>query len=703
MRDWLWPLAVAVVVALIWLGYYERWTVASWRVPLDYSGDSLEMLARIRLVMDGEIGPMHNEDIQRLGAPLGTDWTAYPASDKWLLQLCGWVARSIGLMETANLALLLAHVTSALSFYFCARQLRYPRVWVAVGAVLYANLYLMFARGLPHLLLVFSWTVPCVLLVAWWLARSRRLRRRWVVVVLVAAGLGVSNPYNLFFGLQLWGWSLVAQWFGRRRVENFAVGAGAILVAVVAFGVSNASYFTHAWQDEMRPVLARNYGGTEQFALKPIELIIPPPDHRFGAGAALGKRYLRWSEWRGEAFSPYLGVVGATGLAWLLGAALVALLKGRNARVPGMALQAGWVLGFASVGGITNVMSFFLGLHVFRATNRFSVFLAALALLFLVGQLSRMSIRRRWPAWASAGVAFLLLAVGLYDQVPRMAKRDRAELIQREWQSDLAFGRELEKRLPPGATVFQLPVLLFPEGPTPGRMRAYGHFRPYLVTDTLRFSYGALKYRPRQQWQLDLEQLPPAELVQELERLGFAALYLNRRAYPDSGAGLIQSLGELGYTDKIPSELGGQIVVLLRPSANPEMPLARAPTPGAGWYFTPEDDQAEQRWAYGPASLVYHNPFDRPLAVRAAVTVSAPARRKLTITLNEVVLQTAPLDDAPHRIDLGTILLAPGRNTLRLTSNRAPLRLSDERFGLRDFSLHGIEWVIDEQAGAQGR
>ncbi len=223
------------------------------------------------------------------------------------------------------------------------------------------------------------------------------------------------------------------------------------------------------------------------------------------------------------------------------------------------------------------------------------------------------------------------------------------------------------------------------------------------MTDTLRFSYGALKHRPRQQWQLDLEQRPPAELVRELERLGFAALYINRRAYPDSGAGLIRSLGELGYTDKIPSELGGQVVVLLRPSANPEMPLARGPTPGTGWYFTPDDDRAEQRWAYGPASLVYHNPFDRPLAVRAAVTVSAPARRTLTITLNEVVLQAAPLDDAARRIDLGMILLAPGRNTLRLTSNRAPLRLSDERFGLRDFSLHGIEWTIDEAAHDRGR
>jgi hypothetical protein len=231
LRGWLWPLAVAVVVALIWLGYYERWTVASWRVPLDYSGDSLEMLARIRLVMDGEIGPMHDEDIQRLGAPLGTDWTAYPASDKWLLQLCGWLARSIGLMETANLALLLAHVTSALSFYFCARQLRYRRVWVAAGAVLYANLYLMFARGLPHLLLVFSWTVPCVLLVSWWLARGRRTRCEQSLQPLLrfaAVGLGDRGAVV---------WTAPAGKFCSRHGRNRGRAGGVLGVERVLFHV----------------------------------------------------------------------------------------------------------------------------------------------------------------------------------------------------------------------------------------------------------------------------------------------------------------------------------------------------------------------------------------------------------------------------------------------------------------------------------
>ncbi len=703
LSSFFWPLAVAGFITLVWVAHYERWTLASWQSPIDYSGDTLELLARIRLAMDGETSSWSGDQvIERLGAPLGADWSAYPASDKWLIQLCGWLARWLGLMETTNYALLLAHVTAGLSFYACVRQLGHRRLWVATGAVLYANTYMMFARGLPHLLIVFSWSVPCVLLVAWWLARNVRLKGKRAVILAIAFTLGVSNPYNLFFGLQLWSWAVIAQWLGRRRSENIPWGLLAISVALAAFAISNASYLQRTLDDEARPVLVRNYGGTEQFALKPIELLIPPPDHRIDACASLGRRYVRWSEWRGESFSPYLGWIGAVGLIGLIGTALAGILRNQRNQIPGTALQAGWVLAYASIGGLTNVVSFFIGLHVFRATNRFSIFLSAIALTFLVGWLSRRSLRYTWPRWASVSLAAWLLLIGLLDQVPQRPMQDRVKRVRQEWSGDKAFGQKLEARLGPRAAVFQMPVMLFPEETPPGKIRPYGHFRPYLVTDTLRFSYGALKHRPRQQWQLDAERMPPAELVRALEKWGFSALYLNRDGYADRGEALLRALHDLGYTEKIEGALGKQITIPLRPHASPTPPLALQPNLGSGWYYADTPLNTEQpRWAHGNAVLIYHNPFDRPLLVRAALILSSQSARNLTVMSETQTVATEPLLSTPRRIELGDIWLKPGRNNLRLNTDRPAERVTHERFGLRALALHAIEWTTLPDAERQ--
>ena len=56
-----------------------------------------------------------------------------------------------------------------------------------------------------------------------------------------------------------------------------------------------------------------------------------------------------------------------------------------------------------------------------------------------------------------------------------------------------ALTHDLETRLGPNALVFQLPAPPFPEAGTVATMTDYEHFLPYLTSDNLRFSYGALR------------------------------------------------------------------------------------------------------------------------------------------------------------------------------------------------------------------
>ena len=690
---------LALVVTLIWCAHYDRWTLASWSIPTEYRGDSLEILARIAAAAEGDTKPLQPQMISRLGAPFGANWSAYPSSDLLLLLAIGQVARVIGVFPAANLALLLATVTSALAFYGCARWLRARWEWAFAGALLFAFTFQTFHRGLSHLFVVFSWTVPVGLLAAGIIAGSRRLRLPgWGAgfCVLTAIAIGVGNPYTLFLFLQLLGWAVIAQWLGPRRRENLITGGLAIVVAIAAFLIVESHVWLFTPDTAANSPIVRNYGGTERYALKPLELLLPPAGHRWDAFAFFGHRYVRWSDWRsGEAFAPYLGVVGIAGFGWLAFLALRAVL--RRQRVPAVALPAGWIMAFSSVGGITNIVAFFTGILLFRATNRFSIFLSAIVLMFVVSRMTRWwSVRPR--SWSFAAAA-AVVAIGLLDQLPKAPGLEKQRRIAQRIQVDRELGEMLEGRLPQGAMVFQLPVMAFPESPPAHELGDYEHFRPYLATQSLRFSYGMLKGRSRGRWQRDAENLPTGEFVEKLERYGFSALYFNRRGFKDRGQKLLSELNAIGRTRRIEGKSGEQVVVFLQPSSNAELPMAVTLTFGRGWHSA---QPGEARWAFGPAAGSYYNPYPTAITVNLRLVMSGVGRREVRIALNGAEIHRHSVSDVRTTLAL-RVTLQPGINRFDLNSPEAPVRISNERGQLRSFAVHEVAFSREESARPTAR
>lgn len=680
--------ALATAIAALWMWHYQMWTGADWRVPLDYGGDAHEILTRIKAASEGDTWPLAPQVVERLGAPWGAHWNAYPTPDKLLMLVLGALTRAWGLGMAANVAVMAAAVSSGLAFYGVARRLRVRREWAFATALLFAFTYAVFQRGLAHLSLLFSWTIPLGLAACWIVGRRRAVdwrRGDAALAVVASAALGASNPYNLFFWGQLMLWACLVQAFGARRAANLRLGAACLLIALATFLVSHAELWLYA-QSGALPLLVRNYGGTEMYALKPVEMFIPPSEHRWDLLAFFGQRYGRWVEWRGEPYLPYLGVVGIVGFLWMMGEAVRRLLSGRAPR--GFALQTGWILSYATVGGLTNLLALFAGFQVFRATNRVSVFISCWALLFLALRLSRYfgPPRRRQAGWAVAG---LLALIGVLDQIPhRRASADRALRIAR-YSADEAFGRALEAALPVHSMLFQLPILGFPEVQPPHRLVDYELFRPYLHTTSLRFSYGGAKLRSRTRWQRELEGLSTAELVARLEQYGFAAVYLNRRGFEDGGASLMEELRHLGYTRVLESGRQEQLVVLLNPASHARLPVARGLTFGEGWYLQPELQEGHLvRWSHGSSVLTYYNPYREPRNAVLRLRLSAEGCREVAVSFRGDVLARASIGPEPCSLPPIRLTLKPGVNRLDLSSVGPPVRAGDSPSRLRAVGLH---------------
>lgn len=692
------------LVTAVWCTHYERWTPSSWQTPTHYTGDSLEILARLAAAAEGDALPPLRHTLHRLGAPHGADWTEYPASDRVLMAWLGWLARFTGWAFAANFALWLAAVTAALSFYGCARFLRHDRLWCFVGAVLFAFTYQAFARGLPHLLLAYSWTIPPALLSCWLVAGGgttlRRRGPRWFIWG-TAAWLGVSNPYVLLLYLQLLGLALLVRLMreGREggRAPHLYVGALALGIAVACFVLFQLDFFLRQNVEGGVPILERNFAGTERYALKPVELALPPDTHRWNAFAFVGQRYQKSSQWLGEPFFPYLGVVGLLAFAMLAWETLRRAVLG--GRIPASSLQVVWIGTFASVGGLNNLVALLTGVQVFRATNRYSLFLSALALLFAVSWLSRRT--RHWPPLVRGGLAAVVLLFGLLDQIPPRSP-DRAEEVATRHAADRDFGRALEAALPPGTMVFQLPVMGFPEVVPPNRMSDYAPFRPYLHTTTLRFSYGALKARARGHWQHDLAWQRAATQIAVLEAAGFGALLVDRDGFRDHAEVILNRLERAGRRPTLTSADGNLVLVPLQPAAVPRPPFARTPVYGRGWRspFRREFGPGwRTRWAHEDAVLSYHNPTDVPLAFALRARLHARGARAVELWLNgESVGRFVFAADGELPLDLPGLTLRPGLNRLDLRTDRPGVRDEAARGGLRAFGLSDLDWRITDPA-----
>ncbi|HSH38665.1 MAG TPA: hypothetical protein VK993_07760, partial [Chthoniobacterales bacterium] len=224
----------------------------------------------------------------------------------------------------------------------------------------------------------------------------------------------------------------------------------------------------------------------------------------------------------------------------------------------------------------------------------------------------------------------------------------------------------LESKLPPRAMVFQMPVADFPEIPPIHRMGPYDHFRPYLHSRSLRFSFGNNKGSGRDAWQHDAEQMDAASLVQLLERYGFAAIWINRKGYADDAASLVASLRNAGRADVL-AQSADLVCIRLDPATRPALPPVFPPP----WYNLEGTAQHNRRWSAGDATVVLFNqePSAKPARVTFAIDVLGTRQVEISTPVNQIVfarkLSSGSL--ASVAIDLN---LTPGENVISFRTDR---------------------------------
>ena len=641
--------------------------------------------------MDCDIFPILPKFVKHLNAPFIANWNDYPVTEEFIFAFMGWLGKIVGIFPAANFMLLLAHLLAGLSFWYVGRELNYRPAFVFAGAILFAFSHFIFARKFGHLSLSYYWHVPLMLMVSWWAYSSAPIQiksRKWLVAVAVAAASGTFNVYFTGIFLQFFGFAVLLH-LAKKQYHLISFSLLLIGVTTASFFIMNADTLSYSLFHGANPqAVFRNLGALELYGLKIPELVFPPIYHRWHAWAEYGQsHYFIPTMIKGEMGSPYLGIVGLAGLGWLAITSLYRFLQGRLRLIPVHMWQILWILLFSLIGGLNLLLGTF-GFILFRGTNRYSIVILAIALLFLVRQLSR-----RCPKKWVVPLAFGIALIGLWDQLPPKVSASQIQQTANFVRSDRNFAKELEAQVPQGSMVFQLPVAPFPEMPSIYQMSDYEHFRPYLFTQLLHYSYGTIKGRGDADWQIELSKLAPADMADKLESYGFGAVIINRKGYKDKGTRLIN---ELANTNRPVLEDNGELIAIrLKPAAVPILPES-PPSFGVGW----SEDEGTHRWAVSErAEIIMLNSGNISKQITISFTLNTLKPRNVNINVNGKTIGNLSLETGGVARDFQStpVSLEPGQNVLfietdvppELPGNGDPRKLSFDisNFVMRDHPM----------------
>jgi hypothetical protein len=534
-RSTLAVLGQAILIAAALYLILDGWR-RDFRVPLGFSSDSLVALMQSKSTVDNGwwwSNPM-------LSAPFVFDALAFPANSNVDQAIVWAVSRLVRNPAGAvTLAWMIMVVLSGLTASWCMRRLGASAVSSFVTGTLFALSPYAFYRNIDHFWMVI-YLVPFPCSAALLLISGRRPEGWfWKGQGALLAGcclLGFNYVYYAFFGCFFIGIAAIVGSLAHRNAR--IAGAGAICVALIAGStLLNLAPSLYSWSRHGRPTILREKipAESEVYGLKIRQLISPVFQHSFPP-------FRWWTQKEAAAQFPLetenmtsrLGFVGTLGFLGLLGMlfvpAAVQRLPSAAVLIGASQLTIAAVL-LATIGGFGSLFSLLVTPEI-RAYNRICPFIEFLSLAAVA--LAMDSLLKTRERRIVAGVA--VLALGLGDQrVAAMHLNAVYPSIAAEMAPLEAFVRQLESHLPARAMVLQLPFRTYLNDGGVSRMKPYDHFKLYLVSRGLRWSYPALS-NDQVRWQQGAARLDPQRLAYQLAAEGFAAVVIDRYGYDDNGA-----------------------------------------------------------------------------------------------------------------------------------------------------------------------
>jgi phosphoglycerol transferase len=479
-----------------------------------------------------------------------------------------------------NIFFLLTFPLTTVFTLFVLRQFKISPLPAIVGSLLYAFIPFHFLRGEGHLLLSSYFLIPLVVLITFWIfdgdflldSVKNELRKGSIVSIfnkktlislLVCIGISSVFVYYPFFSCFFILIAGVCSTISNKKLTPFfnaCLLIGIIVLFLFAFNLPSFQYQLHNGKN--LEVAIRGPAESEIYGLKVVQLLLPVNDHRIPIFAQFSHTYASTSPLINENSYATLGLIGSIGFIILLLALYYQLftksIKKDNEifkKIKYLSVLNLSAVLLATVGGIGTVFAYLFFPEI-RAYNRISIFIAFFcitAIMMLLDFLLQKYSQNKIKKYAIVGCILIVLFFGIYDQTSERFVPDYKN-IKEMFMNDDHFVKDIEKTYPQDTRVFQLPYVPFPENPPVNGMSDYDHFRAYLHSANITWSYGAMKGREGDQWQREVVKKSLDKMLEDLSFSGFNGIYLDSYGYPDNAKEMISGLSSALKTSPIVSE-----------------------------------------------------------------------------------------------------------------------------------------------------
>ena len=693
----------AAALCVLILCYFLKVWRADLRVPFFYAGDSIFWLTLTKGIVDNG-WYLQNPSV---GAPGGLQLYDFPAFDT-AVAVIFWLF-SLFTHNTAviiNLFYLLTFPLITITSLYVLRQFNLSFAPALFCSLLYAFLPYHFLRNESHLILSAYYVIPLAVLVLLWITTEELLprTRKFILSVLICALLGLSGVYYPFFFCYLLLIAGAIGWLKLRSFRQFAIALVLVGITTATVAVSLSPSLVHLYRAGDAGIMARHPGDAEQHGLKIAQLVLPITHHRIPFFDRLKERYNEVAQ-VSDGVTASLGLVGTIGFLGLLAQLLYRkeLIHAERGLLRDLSVLNIFALLLGIGGGLGYLIAvlFWSGI---RSYNRISVFIAFFSLM-AVGLGLENVCRRSQKHLIIVYVVLALVFVGAFlDQTTPAFIQDYDETKAR-FLNDQQFVNAIEASVPPGSMIFQLPYVPFPEEPPLYRMQDYDHFRGYLHSKNLRWSYGTVRGREGDRVQRSVAALPTEQFVQSLAFSNFTGIYLDRNGYEDNGAAKEAELTQTLQSKPLVSSNGRWVFFNIADYAarlrtkyseaeweqNKQLSFRPVLADWSGGFFELESRPGKSwRWCSSEGDLLLRNISNTPRTIKLEMAFATGHEQFDDFTISGLISEQLKVNSTPGLYSK-TVTVPPGESVIHFRSAAKRVEAPADRrylvFRVEDFNM----------------
>lgn len=529
------------------VGYISLGKGFDFNIISSTAGDGFSLLAFVKGIQEqGISGAWFNN---RIGAPEVSSLIDFPGVGNldiiifWLLSFFTKSPEKI-----VYVFLILSFILDGVSMSFLMQKLKFNVEISFVFSCLFSFAPFHFYRYLSHASLILYVSVPIAIYLGAHIAGLIEEDKKWKLIA-SSLILGLGYGYYYAFGLIILAISYLITFI---RLENKKEIVGKLWIGgVVSFAIFVGllpGIIYSLYQGSNLEAGSRVFFDQEVYGLKIINLLLPVAYSRIEFFRNLTSSYiLSGAPIVTENYTAGLGFVGSIGFILLCFSFIVSFVNKTKCisdawkLIDYLSLLTISFLLIGTVGGFGEIFNWFVT-AVIRCYNRSSILLTCLSLIMVAIIVNKI---KDINAKLSLLTCVLILFVGMYDQVNIAGDNWQEGIRDTQVMYELYFD-QVEAALGDNAMVYQLPYMRYPENGPINNMPDYKPFVGYVFTDSLRWSYGAVRGRNERAGELNIDEGMSYRFLKGIKEEGFDAVYIDLDGYTDGGEQILKFYNALG-------------------------------------------------------------------------------------------------------------------------------------------------------------